>query len=324
MIGLLNCLNNILEQVKHGMHTFLLDRKELAEGPWRLKFAQALNCQSVDQTVEPCGECRICRQFERMQHPDMSVVDVAEDSQSIKVDQIRELQRTLSLTPIEAKFRIALLLNFQNATESAQNALLKTLEEAPSRVILLMTVDSVDHLLPTIISRCEILRMRTMPIEELQTHLVDHLPVSEEEAKVFSSASGGRIGEAISLIAEPEKAQQRQKWIGTLLEMIEADRVDRMKYAEKNFRYSRDLLQQALQVWLTFWRDVLLFALEGDTAQLINVDFIPQVKELNTWLTDTEIRQQISALNEYQVKLEANANVQLLGEIILLGLPRDV
>lgn len=288
-----------------------------------LRFAQALNCSNVDANLEPCGECRICRQFERMQHPDMSVVDVAEDSQSIKVDQVRELQRTLSLTPIEAKYRIALLLNFQNATESAQNALLKTLEEAPSRVILLMTVDSVDHLLPTIISRCEILRMRTMPVEDLETHLGEHFPVSEEEAKVFANASGGRIGEAISLIAEPEKAQQRKNWIDALLEMMPADRVERMKYAEKNFRYGRDMLKQAIQVWLTFWRDVLMVALEGSSAKLIHVDYLEAINELNTWLTVTEIREQINAITEYQVKLDANANVQLLAEVLLLGIPRD-
>jgi DNA polymerase-3 subunit delta' len=288
-----------------------------------LRFAQAINCQSVSEDLEPCGECRICRQFERMQHPDMAIVDCVEDSQSIKVDQIRELQRTVSLTPIEANYRIALLLDFQNATESAQNALLKTLEEPPTQVILLMTVDSIDHLLPTIISRCEILRMRTMPVDKLTDHLVQNFPVAQDEALIFSSASGGRIGEAISLIASPEKAQNRKQWIDALLEMIGADRIDRMKYAEKHFRYGRETLQQAFQVWLTFWRDVLMLALEGESTKLVHIDYRDQMENLNTWLTVKEILEQISNLNDYQVKLEANANVLLLAEVMLLGLPRD-
>ena len=288
-----------------------------------LRFAQAVNCTNVDENHEPCGECRICRQFERMQHPDMTVVQSEDGSSSIKVEQIRDLQRTLSLTPIEAQYRVALLLNFQEATESAQNALLKTLEEAPSRVILLMTADSVDHLLPTIISRCEILRMRTMPAVQLKSYLAQSYPVSDAEAEVFASVSGGRIGEAVSLIAEPEKAQRRKQWIEALIELLTADRVDRMKYAEKHFRYGRDTLQEAIQVWLTFWRDVLMFALEGESANLIHVDYREQIETLNTWLIEREILQQITALNDYQVKLEANANVQLLAEVMLLGLPKD-
>lgn len=288
-----------------------------------LRFAQAINCQSVNEYFEPCGVCRICRQFERMQHPDMTVIDVGDDSQSIKVDQIRELQHTLSLTPIEARYRVAVLLDFQQATESAQNALLKTLEEAPSRAILLVTVDSVDHLLPTIISRCEILRLRQMPTDDLMHHLASHFPVNEEEAAIFANVSGGRIGEAISLIAEPEKAHQRKKWVDTVLEMINADRIKRMQFADKNFRFSREVLAAALQVWLTFWRDVLMYALEGENAQLIHIDYKEQIAELNTWLTESEIREQLALLNDYQTQLEANANVQLLAEVILLGLPRD-
>ena len=102
-----------------------------------------------------------------MTQPDLNVVECAEDSNSIKVDQIRELQHSLSLTPFEAQYRIGLLLNFETATESAQNALLKTLEEAPKRVVLLMTVDAVENLLPTVSSRCEILRLRPMASETL-------------------------------------------------------------------------------------------------------------------------------------------------------------
>jgi DNA polymerase-3 subunit delta' len=289
-----------------------------------LRFAKAVNCPDVSDDLEPCGKCRICRQFERMEHPDLTVIDIEEDSQSIKVDQVRELQRTLSLTPIEAKYRVALLLNFQNATESAQNALLKTLEEAPSRAILLVTVDSVDHLLPTIVSRCEILRMRTMPVEMLKQYLIGIYPSKEAEAAIFASVSGGRVGEALTLIAEPEKAKQRTDWIDLLLEMVEADRVDRFKYVEKQFRYDRERLHQALQVWLTFWRDVLVYALQGDAAKLIHVDYKPQIVELNTWITETEIRGQINALTDAEEKLESNANTQLLAEVLLLGLPSDM
>ena len=287
-----------------------------------VRFAQALNCQAVDQNQQPCGTCRICTQMERMQHPDMTVVQCLEDSQSIKVEQIRELQRTLSLTPIEAPYRIALLLNFHLATHNAQNALLKTLEEAPPRVILLMTADSVDSLLSTIASRCEILRLRTMETDALAVYFLDTLPVSEEEAQLFASVSGGRVGFALSLMGEPERAQRRKKWLDDLLALLAMDRVDRMQYAEKNFRYERELLFSAGQVWFTFWRDVLVRLIEGDDARIIHVDYLPAIDEVAAWMDVQSTREQLTGLQEHLAMLEANVNTQLLAEILLLGLPK--
>ena len=161
-----------------------------------LKFAQAVNCTQPTQTGQPCGTCRDCRQIQAMQHPDLSIVTV-DDSGSIKVDQIRELQHSLSLAPYQAKYRIALLLNFENANANAQNALLKTLEEAPARVILLLTALSVENLLPTIVSRCEILRLRPLPLQDLEHALVQQWQIELEKARLLSHLTSGRLGESL-------------------------------------------------------------------------------------------------------------------------------
>jgi DNA polymerase III subunit delta' len=287
-----------------------------------VRFAQALNCQAVAENQQPCGTCRICTQMERMEHPDMTVVQCLPDSQSIKVEQIRDLQRTLSLTPMEASYRIALLLNFHLATHNAQNALLKTLEEAPPRVILLMTADSVDNLLPTIASRCEILRLRTMETNSLAAYFLDTLPVSEEEAQLFASVSGGRVGLALSLMGEPERAQRRKKWLDDLLSLLTMDRVDRIQYAEKNFRYERELLISAGQVWFTFWRDVLVRLIEGERARIIHIDYLPAIDEVAAWMDVQSTREQLTGLQDHLAMLDANVNTQLLAEVMLLDLPK--
>ena len=141
-----------------------------------LRFAQAVNCTNPPAPGKACGACRTCTHTERMQQVDLSIIQSETPGAMIKVDQIRTLQHSLSLSPYEARYRIALLLDFEAANANAQNALLKTLEEAPDKVILVITASSAEELLPTIVSRCEQLRLRPLPVEKLAEILISELP----------------------------------------------------------------------------------------------------------------------------------------------------
>ncbi|MEW5958887.1 MAG: AAA family ATPase, partial [Chloroflexota bacterium] len=106
-------------------------------------LAQSLNCRSHSR---PCGQCLSCRKFGSGNHPDIRLLD--DDEETIKIDQIRELQRELSLSPHESQYRVVLLCNFERATTSAANALLKTLEEPAEQVVLILTAPDPSRLLP--------------------------------------------------------------------------------------------------------------------------------------------------------------------------------
>ena len=114
-----------------------LGRRTLA-----LRFAQALNCTTPLEAGIPCGQCRDCKQIEAMQHADLTVVQADSEGGILKVDQIRDTRKTLTLKPYMSKFRVALFLRFQEANDNAANALLKTLEEAPSYAVLILTADN--------------------------------------------------------------------------------------------------------------------------------------------------------------------------------------
>jgi DNA polymerase-3 subunit delta' len=137
-----------------------LGRRTLA-----LRFAQALNCPNPAAPGEPCRKCKTCQQIERMQYSDLAVIQAEKEGGTLKVEQIRSVRQSLSLKPYQGKYRVALFLRFQEANPNAANALLKTLEEAPAHVVLLLTADTPEQLLPTITSRCEILRLRPLPME---------------------------------------------------------------------------------------------------------------------------------------------------------------
>ena len=178
-----------------------------------MRFAQAINCIQPPQPGIPCGVCRLCTQIEKGQQPDLAIVESAEDSSTIKVDQIRELQRSLSLSPYEAKYRVAILKNFQEANASAQNALLKTLEEAPEKVILILTTDAVENLLPTIISRCEVLRLRPMPVEDLAQALEEKWESDPDLAFELAHLTNGRIGLSRQYLKQPERVEEPPSWV---------------------------------------------------------------------------------------------------------------
>lgn len=307
-------------------HAYLLSgppgigRRSLA-----IRFAQSLNCTQPPSPGEPCGECRICKQTEKMQQVDLTVTQSQEDSKTIKVEQVRELQNSLSLSPYEAKYRIALLLNFQEATPNAQNALLKTLEEAPSKVILIITADSVENLLPTIVSRCEILRLRPLSIEQCTAALSKHWGIPNDMATELAHLTAGKIGQAIHYHHEPEQLEKLHHLVQDAFDLLENSLVDRFSYAEKatdmrRKNVNRDSLGLMLQTWLSLWRDFYICASGSDMPlTFINFQSLSQItaKQLDHNL----IHAQLLRLENALIQLDQNLNSKLLLETLLLDWP---
>jgi DNA polymerase-3 subunit delta' len=285
-----------------------------------LRFAQALNCQQPPEPGAFCGKCRVCKQIEQMQHADLGVVQSEKEGSTLKVEQIREMQHSLSLLPYEGRYRVALLLRFQEANANAQNALLKTLEEAPQRVILLLTADSSESLLPTIVSRCEVLRLRPMPLERLVGELGQSQPdLSPEDARLLAHLAGGRLGYALRLKDNPGLMEQRQAFISDLQEMLGANRRDRFAYAEAVVK-DKEALRLGYQVWLSFWRDMLLRSVNPNLA-VVNLDFEDMIADLAPRVGMAQARARVSDLEKGLARLDGNLNARLLTEVILLDWP---
>ncbi len=285
-----------------------------------LAFANALNCTQPPQAGDYCGACRVCKHTARMQLPDLSIVAPESEGGIIKVAQVRELQHTLSLTPYEAKYRVALLLNFQLANASAQNALLKTLEEAPGKVILLLTADAADSLLPTIASRCEILRLRPVAVETLEEALIKRWQLPPEKARLYAHLSSGRPGMALQMAADPDLLQKRAAWVEELLRLLPANRRERFTASETLAR-SRDQLRLMLQVWLSFSRDLLLAA-SGSGEKVVNLDHMGEIERIAGGLPAKRSLDMVNTLITSLENLEANANLRLLLDNTLLEIPR--
>ena len=291
-----------------------LGRRTLA-----LRFAQALNCTTPSDAGIPCGQCRDCKGIESMQHADMSIIQAESEGGTLKVDQIRDMRKTMILKPYMSKYRVAVFLRFQEANDNAANALLKTLEEAPSYAVLILTADNPEQLLPTIVSRCEVLRLRTSSIEDVQKDL-ERNGVESNKAKLIAHISGGRSGYARRLIEDEDLLDTREERLNELLTLLSASRVEKFKYADKLSK-DKDGMRQAITFWISYWRDIMLRSAQAGTS-LVNVDRNVEIEDLAGQVDLSTARKVVSGLEDALEKIDRNVNPRLLAEVMLLDLPK--
>jgi DNA polymerase-3 subunit delta' len=253
-----------------------------------------------------------------MQHPDLAIVQAEMEGGTLKVEQVREVRRALALKPYQANYRVALFLRFQEASEGAANALLKTLEEAPGYAVLVLTADAPEQLLATITSRCEVLRLRPVPIEAIETHLKAQ-GAGPEQARLIAHVSGGRPGYALQLLKDESALEFRAERLADLGQLLSYTRVHKFDYAEKLAK-DKDTMRQTLLIWLSYWRDVLLRA-SGAKTPVANIDQNESIQLLAGRLDLGRAKQVVCDLELALKRLERNVNARLLAEVLLLDLP---
>ena len=285
-----------------------------------VRLVQAVNCPQPSGPGVPCFECRTCRQIEEGQYADLNIIASEKPGGTIKVDQVRELQHDLALSAFQGQWRAAILQRFEEANNSAANALLKTLEEPPKRVLLVLTAEDTEALLPTIVSRCETIRLRPIPLEQLTEGLQNRLNVSAEEARNLAHISGGRPGYAIHLHEAPEALEQRREWLNDMLSLLSASRVIRFEYAGKLAK-DKFTFRRAIHVWLSLWRDIFLQS-AGAVTPPANLEHRADIETLSKRIPVETTHSVIKDLRKTLWRIDRNTNPRLTAEVMLLNLPK--
>jgi len=275
-----------------------------------LELAAAINCQGDDP---PCLQCTSCSQTSARRHPDLTFV--APDPDRIRIAQVRDLAYQLALSPLQGNWRVCVIRDVDRATPEAANALLKTLEEPPSHAILILTVSDASLLLPTIVSRCQVLTLRAVPPETVERALVER-GVEISQARLLARISAGRIGWAIAAAESPQMLEQRDSWIDELLTLLESGRATRLARAEALSRSKA--LPEMLKTWEQWWRDVMLIA-GGAPEGCANIDRMEPLERLANSYNLQQAGRCVAQVLDTQRRLDQNANARLALEVLLLN-----
>jgi DNA polymerase-3 subunit delta' len=271
---------------------------------------------------KPCGDCLSCRKLASDNHPDFMPVATEDKASRLKIDQIREVERFLSLTPRESLHKVALVSDFDRATINAANALLKTLEEPPPYAHLILLATDADLLLPTIVSRTQQVNLRPLPSGEVAEALIERWQIEPERAQQLARISGGRIGWAVQAATTPETYERMQEALETLVAILGQDLPTRFATAQALARDDA-VLHETLEYWLTFWRDVLLLQTDNDSV-LVHTEYRPALEAIVQTTGIQKTLQMLETLEATQQALFAHANTQLWVENLLIDFPNLV
>ena len=280
-------------------------------------FAQALVCQSQVGS-RPCGVCSACRRAARGIHPDIMTISLEQqaaeetrDSKNtrISIETIRELRSNLSLRPLEADWRVAILEDVDLFSFSAYDALLKTLEEPPPFVVLLLIATELDSIPETIRSRCRPIQLEPLSRADVAAALVER-GIDPALATMVAGITRGRIGRAIELSSDEAALSARHATVESGIEMVENPVVaigSVRRMADGYRRGQRARVEGELDALLGIWRDLLLVA-AGCSDQIVNVDFADRLGRLaRQWNLD---RINAGVLATHQALSDLSINVQ--------------
>ncbi len=292
-----------------------------------LELAQALNCEAAEP---PCGECDPCRKVASGKHADVQVIGLDTGGNSndkpraeISIDQVREMQHSSSLPPFEGRHKVFIIDGAELMSNEAANCLLKTLEE-PSEGVIFILLTANDSVLPdTVVSRCQRLELRPLPTSQVETALSERRSLESTKTELLSRLCHGRLGWALTAADDDGLLQRRDQLMEKLMEVIRGDNELRFDYAAQlaaQFSQNRASVQEVLDLWLDWWRDLLLVKL-GATDTITNVDHEAELVDVGRGYSLAQIRAFINSIQAAGEQLRQNANPRLVLEVLMLGIP---
>ena len=291
-------------------------------------FAQALNCLDPSDR-EPCGRCRLCRQVISGNFPDLIFIEP--DGQNIKIEQIRELNRELSFKPVTGRYRVTIIHQAEMLTEEAANSFLKTLEEPPQGNILILKVVEPLDLLSTIVSRCQKIPFRPLPVGLIEEWLTKEMGIDEEKASLIARISEGSLGRAID-ICDSDFLEERQDCLLKIINLPSLTKEQALEMAMEYTGRSKRMRQETAQsdpglfelmgIWKTWYRDLILMKVNGPMSLLINIDFSRKLKNVSKRVNVDDLVKGFLLVDQAQRDLMRNPNIGLMMEDTLLNLIR--
>lgn len=269
-----------------------------------LALIQALFCSSFAD--DACGVCSSCRKIAGGNHGDIHIVVPLPDKRDISVEQLRELQRELSLRPYEAPRKACIMEPAERMSVNAANSLLKTLEEPPGNALIILLTENADMLLPTIRSRCQLIRFSPLSLENIRL-LLEKSGVAADAANLLAPLSEGSMQRAGELDNE-ELTARREILVGHLAK-LDLGRISTVFDAAEEFAGNRDETLASLDMLLSFARDTVY--LNAGCPDIVNTAIRPALESFAAHLSLERALQMLGDIMETRRAVQRNANNKL-------------
>jgi DNA polymerase-3 subunit delta' len=302
-------------------HAYLLTGPErIGKTTLALAFATLLQCtgRQLDDPA-PCGVCASCRKIAHGNHPDVELVAPPADKVWLPVERVREVVRAANLAPYEGRWRVFILPRAERMQAPTANALLKTLEEPPPHVVLVLTTEDPSLLLPTILSRCQLLPLHPLPTATVATALCERWSMAADEAAALAGLAGGRLGWAVEAHEKPALLERRATLRRDILALVGATRDARMRQVAA-LAPDAEAARQVVEEWTLWWRDVVLAAV-GVTRLSATGPAREQAERMGRAVGAPAAEAFLRRLIATRQQLEQNANPRLTLEVLALDMP---
>lgn len=281
-----------------------------------LTFAKTLNCK--EGGIDSCDKCSSCKKINHQNHPDVRVITPEKDS--IKIEQIRNLKSQIFYRLYEGRKKVWIIEKADKLTLEAANSLLKIVEEPPPQAVIILISQTKEELLPTILSRCEIIRFFPLPVKEIEKIIAEQLPQDPHRMHLLAKLARGRVGEALHLIEEENLLKTRDEVLYSLEKDIKIEEI--FKLAARWANYSWKELERILDIVLFWFRDLLILR-QGETKRLINYDKIEQLEREKKKYSLKEIKRIMEIIEKSRYYLRNNVNQKLVLENLWLKLSEN-
>ena len=309
-----------------------------------LDLTRAVNCDPPadlfgEAPAPPCGTCPQCDRIERGLHADVRLIQVETvqagsgdgDGESprgrknIGIGQIRDLLHEAWLKPFEGRRRVFIVDGAELMTQEAANAFLKTLEEPADDVLMILLATSTFGVPETIVSRCQRVELRSVPAEVIALALMERFGVEDEAlARKLARLARGCPGIAVSMLADPTALDRHAQAALRLSGVLAGSLEQRFRYARDlagSFRRDREAVFAELDLWLEWWRDVLLLK-HGLSDRVTNAEWVGFLDAVAGALEAPAALAAAQTVENTGRALRANATPRLALEVLMLDLPK--
>jgi len=297
-------------------HAVMLEGSEgIGKRSLSLQMTQAIFCESL--SGDACGVCRNCIKMMHDNHPDFMLIEP--DGNQIKNAQIEAFQEFVNIKPYDAAYKVIVIKDADRMNASSQNRILKTLEEPPAHVIVIMLTTNSESLLPTVLSRALIIKLSGVHQNLVVDYLMKLYDTSQEEAEMIAKLSEGSIGKAIEYMTS-DSFEGIRKHTEIILNSINGKERSKLLGELSYFTSEKENIHKVLDYMILWYRDILLFKQAKAKHLLVHSQSLDFIKKLTRNLSLKKIIQNIEVIETTKKKLKQHAHFDLTIEVMLIKL----